>query len=208
MAASTAVFTTYELLKSILQQVSMYDLVRARRVSKEWHSLVKQSLPLRQKLFLAPISSDYLSLDETRTVAINNNGTLVTKAPLLAPPKSQSLTRLPLPKLKRSSCTAEERRRVGTTYICPRMYNYWWKVEFMRATAASTLWRKAFITQPPCTTLALEVSAHICEPGICSWLQIATGITLGDIVDTFERMLDCAGEEKGNLELNWSMIIE
>lgn len=48
------VLSITELVETILLGVTTHDLLQARRVCREWHSIVHSSLPLRRRLFLAP----------------------------------------------------------------------------------------------------------------------------------------------------------
>lgn len=50
--STAAVLDTYELLEAILHELPMEKILEVRQVSKSWDSLVKNSKPLRTKLFL------------------------------------------------------------------------------------------------------------------------------------------------------------
>ncbi|PKY06161.1 hypothetical protein P168DRAFT_316181 [Aspergillus campestris IBT 28561] len=54
-SAITTVFSTHELLESILLQVDLRTLLTsAQRVNRTWHDLIRSSLPLQRTLFFAP----------------------------------------------------------------------------------------------------------------------------------------------------------
>ncbi|KAK5683529.1 hypothetical protein LTS10_005062 [Elasticomyces elasticus] len=53
--AGTRLTQTYELLQEILLMLPMEDVLLAQRVNKPFRSTITNSLPLQQKLFLAPL---------------------------------------------------------------------------------------------------------------------------------------------------------
>ncbi|KAK8879932.1 F-box-like domain-containing [Apiospora arundinis] len=54
--AIRAVFNTWELLESILIDLSMRDLLLLQRVSIAFRDVIRSSTPIQQKLFLAPVA--------------------------------------------------------------------------------------------------------------------------------------------------------
>jgi len=61
--ASRKVFETYELLGTILLRLPMLNVLKAKVVSRQWKAVIEDSSPLKQALFLACGSTEYLTFE-------------------------------------------------------------------------------------------------------------------------------------------------
>ena len=80
MTAPAKVFSTFELLESILFVLSTKDLLFAQKVCKQWQAIIGNSVKLQQALFLKPLPGGALSYEQAQ----KNYGKVV-KNPLLEP---------------------------------------------------------------------------------------------------------------------------
>lgn len=82
--ATTACLNTTELLEAILRHLDARTLLLSQRVNHKFHAVITKSLPLRQRLFLAPVSAaDLLAPDFTPNQTPRPHITISTRPDVL-----------------------------------------------------------------------------------------------------------------------------
>jgi hypothetical protein len=135
-AVANVVFHTYELLEQILTSISMVELLRYQRVSKNWRSVIQTSLTLQQKLFMAPAERP---ADED-VQSQNYNPLLLSRCLISRPDK----------RLRANS--------TRSNFIPPPLEQLIFRIPSHAEPQAS--WRKMFISQPPLAAVRLEISVY------------------------------------------------
>jgi hypothetical protein len=157
-AVVNAVFTTYELLEQILKDMSMVELLRYQRVSKNWRSVIQSSLTIQQKLFMAPAARP---TDED-IQSQNYNPLLLSRCLISRPDKRLDV------RLSRSTLTP------------PPLQQLIFRIPSDSEPQAS--WRRMFISQPPLAAVRLEVSVYG-EVLRAGELDSTSTFRMGDIVE-------------------------
>lgn len=68
--STAAVLNTYELLEAILCELPMVQILEVRHVCKTWNKVIKQSKPLRTKLFLYPQPRNSLWIMDRKSLVL------------------------------------------------------------------------------------------------------------------------------------------
>ncbi|KAK6435383.1 hypothetical protein LTR95_008423 [Oleoguttula sp. CCFEE 5521] len=200
-AARHAVFSTTELLESILRQLPLVDLVAVQRISKVFHGCIAGSHKLQMKLFLEP-SND----PPERWVAEGRrqqDGQVQWRPAqehhidgdwcdiLPDDPSRIETPHLLCPILEHEECTVSDQ---DVTYACNASID----APFLRSRpdfnlASPGSWRKMYVTAPPCTKIYIEIK-HKCwsnarrvsrevrfkaSKTVCN----ADGITFGELLE-------------------------
>ncbi|KAK3627985.1 hypothetical protein LTR56_007920 [Elasticomyces elasticus] len=195
--ACQAAFATFELLEAFLAGLEFNDLLAACAVSKKWQSVIEQSLPLRRILYVTSASNTPLEVDVARmTLSTEPCAPLFTQAVISTNPFWRT------PDYDKWPHFGEETRELLT--LDPRcdvlsdstmtFYCFRWSLNSMDGMAGSIFLTSMFLTQPPCTAVALyvRVMKRACadRPAISSaTLRAPDGIRLGTIVDAIAEML-------------------
>ncbi|KAK5676240.1 hypothetical protein LTS10_011052 [Elasticomyces elasticus] len=200
--AVTAALAVVELLENILVNLDFHDLLAARAVSQQWHSVTCQSLALRKVLFLAPIPHTMMEID----VEVSRSSHKLHPVTLIIQPYGYGTHPLSLPtsrfnmreSLNANSATGSVTRvpyasvdSVPESHICV----FKWLVEAMRRVPESEFCKSMYLTQPPCTAVEIyirpsyETFIGLIGTFSSATLRVQNGIKLGMIVATAEDML-------------------
>jgi hypothetical protein len=179
-AAVNAVFQTYELLEKVLQNLSMLDLLRDQRVSKDWRDIIKSSRPLQKKLFMVPAPQP----PDENLECQNYNPLLLSRC--LISHIDRRFSRGPIRLVQRARSPIPQRPP-------PPLDQLNFRIPSNAEPEAS--WRKMFLTQPPLAGVRIEVSVYgeILRAGE---LDPTRPLRLGDIVEN--PGYDMCGHVTGN----------
>ncbi|KAK3661179.1 hypothetical protein LTR56_000302 [Elasticomyces elasticus] len=196
--ATAVALATFELLEAFLLGLDFHDLLAARAVSKEWHNLIMQSLPLKRSLFLAPTSHEPFGIDlRVSTVSRKFKGPVLTRQPSNTNPLfPESRRRNYFPDIER----AIVKRDLNVTHwpggpsvgCTLSTYLFTWPITNLAVTECQ-LYREMFLTQPPCTAGTIIIRGQPTYDGSrrvsAVAMRVSDGFRLGTIVDMVEDML-------------------
>ncbi|KAK5676237.1 hypothetical protein LTS10_011049 [Elasticomyces elasticus] len=218
MAAAKAALDTFDLLETILTNLDFFDVLAARAVSRNWSSIVEQSLQLQKTLFRVAAACMPFNPEELHVSL--RGGT----APVASIPIASSLSTLPLFRtFGLHYCNPSDHKHVArlaktwpitclagigeTTYT---IYSFEWRPDDLHALPQSRLLRGMFLTRPACETMRLTVFGPRDERST-AWdtksiishavLRLPSGIKLGDAVNTIEKMLASTGGREWLIQL-------
>ncbi|KAK5724088.1 hypothetical protein LTR17_013660 [Elasticomyces elasticus] len=194
--ACKAAFATFELLEAFLAGLEFHDLLVACAVSRKWQSVIEQSSPLRRILYVTSASDTPLEVDLARmALSTQPCAPLFTQAVISTNPcwRTPDYDKWPLFDEETRTLLVLDPADVPSTSTMT-FYCFKWSLNSMDRMAGSIILRSMFLTQPPCTAVALfvRVMKKACadRPAISSaTLRAPDGIRLGTVVDTIAEML-------------------
>ncbi|KAK4900371.1 hypothetical protein LTR27_002596 [Elasticomyces elasticus] len=220
--ATAAVFAVTELLEDILSRLDFYELLVVRGVSRDWLAAIEQSLQLKRTLYLASTSNTILNKSKPMSPTIRP--TLLNMAPWL---KTNSFSILPI--FGKWTWFLGNHSRAGGLYLAIRRTQRWdgpdierdmiqyfleWKMGCMlKPSSRWEVWRKMYLTQPPCAAVVVELAYHgrFEMERIRASIHVPDGVTLGAIAGTFEAMLrsvDVKVDGLGDVRLSVCFLVE
>jgi len=178
--AADAVFATSELLEQILSSLEMKDPFVVQRVCVKWRAVIRNSLCLRQKMYLAPssVESRWRQADVSehgfRLTKINDGDTGNDEEGIIT---SGHLNDCILQVLK-----YDRGDMYQTKAVHGEMATFRHVVE--DSVRPNSLLTNCFLTQPPAGSVVLRYGTEEKE------LHNAGGVTLGDIMREWHEMND------------------
>lgn len=186
-----AVFNTTELLEQIISHLPIHQVFAVQRVSRRWKEVINSSSKIQKKMWLRSSSTRVLApsiVPEISGMCIYPD--LVEMNPLTKR-ESQTALRLPYEVISNSD------GMFTTTWI---ILNGVWRYFLMKSSpeddSMPALWHRAYLTEPPVTTVRIGVPMLHQEMGDNVPLSInitcPEGITMGRIKHEIDTMARCA----------------
>ena len=168
--ACQSVLSLYDLLEPILRCLDAKELLRAKRVCRQWRDTVDQTPALRQALFLEP-RANAISSKQAAHIASREELAPVTN-----------------PWLQESTILADPTRIINIGLSCL-------PASFQDSEAS---WRRMLVTQPPVTNIVLDLNyKHVFQCFAYEHeITNPAGVTVGNFVDALLRLSQSSGKPR------------